>query len=146
MAYAQTFRSGKPALGEHAFSGFHKIGTGSAAMTLGGSVNKTALSLLIVMATASITWNRGAVDPWLSTWMMVGIIVAMVTVLKQKWAPFTTPAYAALEGLALGGLSILSRDSTLAVSYLASVSINASALTSTSGTIFCRIGCRPGLA
>ena len=34
-----------------------------------------------------------------------GFIVAMVTVFKQKWAPFTVPLYAALQGLFLGGIS-----------------------------------------
>src|SRR5207253_285227 len=41
--------------------------------------------------------------------MMVGVIggliVAMATVFRPAWAPFTTPGYAALEGLALGGIS-----------------------------------------
>ena len=107
MAYARTFRSGNPALGEHTFSGFPAVGADSAAMTLGGTVNKTALSLLIVLATASFTWNRGAADPWLGTLTMVGFIVAMVTVFKQTWAPLTTPTYAALEGLAIGGISVV---------------------------------------
>ena len=111
MAYAQTFRSGNPALGDHTFSEFHTAGSASEAMTLGGTVNKTALSLLILMVMASITWNRGVADPWLSTWMMVGFIggfiVAIVTVFKPMWAPLTTPAYAALEGVALGGVSVM---------------------------------------
>lgn len=110
MAYAQTLRSGNPALGEQTFSGFPAVSADSA-MTLGGTVNKTALSLLILLATASITWNRGAADPWLGTMTMVGFIggfvVAMVTVFKQTWAPLTTPVYAALEGLALGGISVV---------------------------------------
>ena len=32
-------------------------------------------------------------------------MVAFVTVFKKEWAPFTTPLYAALEGLLLGGIS-----------------------------------------
>ncbi len=111
MAHAQTFRSGNPALGESTFSGFPAVRDDSLAMTLGGTVNKTALSLVIVLATASFTWNRGAADPWLTALMMGGFIggfvIAMVTVFKQSWAPVTTPAYAALEGLALGGISVM---------------------------------------
>ena len=40
-----------------------------------------------------------------------GFVVAMVTVFKQTWAPYTTPLYAALEGLALGGISYLFEQS-----------------------------------
>ena len=80
-------------------------------MTLSGTVNKTALSLVILLATASYTWNRGVADPWLTALMMGGFIggfvVAMATVFKQTWVPVTTPLYAALEGLALGGISVM---------------------------------------
>jgi uncharacterized YccA/Bax inhibitor family protein len=34
-----------------------------------------------------------------------GFIVAIITIFKKTWAPFTTPIYAILEGLLLGGLS-----------------------------------------
>ena len=48
-------------------------------------------------------------DPRMSALMMVGIfgglIAAMITVFKQHLAPYTTPIYALLEGLALGGIS-----------------------------------------
>jgi uncharacterized YccA/Bax inhibitor family protein len=36
-----------------------------------------------------------------------GFIVAMVTIFKQQWAPYTVPIYALLEGLTLGGVSKL---------------------------------------
>jgi uncharacterized YccA/Bax inhibitor family protein len=36
-----------------------------------------------------------------------GFIVAMVTIFKQHWAPYTVPVYALLEGLMLGGVSKL---------------------------------------
>ena len=81
------------------------------AMTIGGTVNKTGLSLLILLATASVVWNRGPSDPSLWTLMMVGgiggFVLAIATVFKRQWAPFTTPAYAALQGLALGGISVV---------------------------------------
>jgi uncharacterized YccA/Bax inhibitor family protein len=34
-----------------------------------------------------------------------GLIAAMVTIFKKEWAATTTPIYAGLEGLALGGIS-----------------------------------------
>nr|MDP9323819.1 Bax inhibitor-1/YccA family protein [Acidobacteriota bacterium] len=39
--------------------------------------------------------------------VIAGFIVAMVTVFKQSWAPYTTPVYAAVEGVALGGISVV---------------------------------------
>jgi uncharacterized YccA/Bax inhibitor family protein len=80
-------------------------------MTLGGTVNKTALSLGILLVAASYIWNRGPADPSLPAWTLIsviaGFIVAMVTVFKQSWAPYTTPVYAAVEGVALGGISVV---------------------------------------
>ena len=85
--------------------------TGDDSMTIGGTVNKTAFSLLILLVTASYVWNRGAADSALWTFVMVGgiggLVVAMATIFKQTWAPVTTPLYAALEGLALGGISVV---------------------------------------
>ena len=58
-------------------------------MTIGGTVNKTALSLVILLVTASYVWNRGAADPSLWTFTLIGVIggllVAMVTIFKQTW-------------------------------------------------------------
>ena len=105
-----TFRSGNPALKADTFSRYRAV-SGSDAMTLGGTVNKTALSLGILMVAASYVWNRGAEDPALGAFVIVGaiagLVVAMVTVFKQTWAPYTTPLYAGLEGLALGGISVV---------------------------------------
>src|SRR3990172_362777 len=36
-----------------------------------------------------------------------GFVLALVTVFKHAWAPYTTPIYAVLEGLALGGISVI---------------------------------------
>ena len=84
---------------------------GAERMTLGGTVNKTALSLFILLIAASYIWNRGAADPALPLWVMGGVIggliVAVATAFKKTWAPVTTPLYAALEGVALGGISVI---------------------------------------
>jgi uncharacterized YccA/Bax inhibitor family protein len=105
-----TMRSGNPALTADTFT--RSLGASDAErMTLGGTVNKTALSLGILLVAASYVWNRGVGDPLVGVWVMGavvgGAIVALVTVFKQTWAPYTTPAYAALEGVALGGISVV---------------------------------------
>jgi len=50
-----TFRSGNPSLNAKTFSGFDL--TTGATMTIMGTVQKTALSLLLLMTTALFTWN-----------------------------------------------------------------------------------------
>ena len=103
-------RSGNPALTADTFATFPAVADDQA-MTIGGTVNKTALSLLILLIAANFVWNRGASDPLLWTLTLVGVIggflVAIATVFKQTWAPLTTPLYAGLEGLALGGISVV---------------------------------------
>jgi len=108
MANPIALRSCNPALTADTFRGT-RAGLGEAAMTIQGTVNKTALALLILLATASYTWNLGVGDARVPAFTMVGIlgglVLAMVTVFKKEWAGTTTPMYAALEGLALGGIS-----------------------------------------
>ena len=110
MTSAMTMRSGNPALTADTFTSFRAV-PGTEQMTLGGTVSKTALSLVILIAAASFVWNRGAENPALGAWIMVsvvaGLIVALATVFKQAWAPYTTPIYAAAEGIALGGISVV---------------------------------------
>ena len=63
MVCAQMFLSGNPALSERSFFVFPIICDDSTAMTLSGTVNKTAFSLVILSATASYVWNRGPGGP-----------------------------------------------------------------------------------
>jgi len=81
-------------------------------MTLTGTVNKTGILLICVVATAAWSWSRFFHAPASDTaWPLVaiggigGFIVAMVTVFKKQWSPISAPIYALLEGLALGGIS-----------------------------------------
>jgi uncharacterized YccA/Bax inhibitor family protein len=83
-------------------------------MTIRGTVNKTALLLLLVLFSSSWTWNlyfsagdSAVVMPWVFGGLIGGFIVALVTVFKKQWALLTAPMYALLEGLALGGISAI---------------------------------------
>ena len=102
-----TFRSGNPTLNAKTFSGFD-ITTG-ATMTIMGTVHKTALGLLLLMTTALYTWNLPLGDPRINMFMMIGVFggfgVAILTTFKHHLAKYTVPAYALLQGLALGGIS-----------------------------------------
>ncbi len=101
--------SGNPVLNEKTFRGLP--GTGEA-MTLGGTVNRTAIMLALVLITAGWTWNEfytsqnpATVMPYMLGGVIGGLIVALITIFKKTWAPVTAPIYALLEGFALGGIS-----------------------------------------
>jgi len=103
-----SLRSGNPVLRSNTFIGRHtELNTGT--MTIMGTVNKTALCLLLLIVTAIFVWNLSPTDPRISVFMLIGVfgglIAALITVFRQHLAPYTTPIYALLEGLALGGIS-----------------------------------------
>ena len=78
-------------------------------MTIAGTVNKTAMSLAVLLVAAMFVWGKGAQGQLPMFWVWGGVIggfvVAMATTFKPVWAPYTTPLYAGLEGVALGGIS-----------------------------------------
>jgi uncharacterized YccA/Bax inhibitor family protein len=87
-------------------------------MTVSGTVNKTGILAICVVATAAWTWNRflnagdpetamSSVTPLLVLGVIGGLIMGMVTIFKRSWAPVTAPIYALLEGLVLGGISAI---------------------------------------
>ena len=97
-----SMRSGNPALSAKTFK--NAVDTGTEKMTIGGTVNKTAMSLLLLMATASYTWTNPS--PALMMFgLFGGLIMAIITIFKKTWAPYTVSGYALLKGLALGGIS-----------------------------------------
>ena len=99
-----TFRSGNPSLNKNTFKSFSV--TAENQMTLDGTVNKTGISLLLLMFTATYTWN----SPSLGLMALGGIggfIVGILTHFKRHLSAITVPIYAALEGLLLGGISTM---------------------------------------
>ena len=107
MSAHLALRSGNPALGADTFARTSPI-VGHEVMTIGGTVNKTAMSLALLLIAATYVWGRGAAGQLPVPLIFVGVIGgALATAFKQTWAPYTTPLYAALEGLALGGISYL---------------------------------------
>jgi uncharacterized YccA/Bax inhibitor family protein len=107
---ADLLRSTNPVLKEKAFAG--AIPTGET-MTIQGTVNKTGLLLLFVVATAAWTWGLShsptpeVVYPWMFGGAIGGFVVALVTIFKKEWSPISAPIYALLEGLFLGGISAI---------------------------------------
>ncbi len=80
-------------------------------MTLGGTVAKTAILVVITMTTTLATYvfaRRGVnVMPFALGGAIVGFILALVTAFKPAWAAVTGSLYAAAEGLFLGAISAL---------------------------------------
>ena len=109
MANVMGMRSGNPALTAKTFTR-DRAASDTDRMTLQGTVNKTAMSLAILIIAAAYVWNRGLADPNIGLWiggsLLAGFVVALVTTFKPVWAPYTTPVYAVLEGAALGGISL----------------------------------------
>ncbi len=111
-------RSGNPALSENTFLdlGSGTVVTGHAdAMSLNGTVNKTAFLLILTLVGAMFSWsqfnaamlagNPSTIMPYVWGGAIGGFIVALATIFKKEWSPYTAPLYAALEGLFLGAVS-----------------------------------------
>ena len=104
--------SSNPALPENTFLNVSRVADRSEAMTIQGTVTKTAILLLCVLATAGWTWIqffKTGMTSTITTLMWVGVlgglVMAMVTIFKKEWAPITAPVYALLEGFFIGAIS-----------------------------------------
>lgn len=102
-------RSGNPSLKPEAFEKFNHAGTGRK-MTIQGTVNKTFILLLLVLATFVYSWNQflsnpNSAMPLILVGAIGGLIVALITIFVPKVSPFTAPLYALLEGLFVGAVS-----------------------------------------
>ena len=108
-------RTANPALNSKSFGGF--VGTARTsgeAITIGGTVNKTGILLLLVIGAAVWPWRMffrtgdpSVVVPWMIGGAIAGLVLSLVTIFKKEWSPVTAPIYALAEGLFLGGISAL---------------------------------------
>src|SRR5438105_494122 len=67
------FRTGNPALKDSTFRGLARA-AGEEAMTLQGTVNKTGISLLILIAAAAFVWNSSVPAPFILLGLIGGLI------------------------------------------------------------------------
>lgn len=103
-------RTGNPTLKAETFGPALRVSDQEEAMTLSGTVNKSFILVLLVMAGAGITWMQffngsELVMPIAIAGAIGGIIMAIVTTYNKKNSHITAPIYAILEGLFLGGIS-----------------------------------------
>lgn len=107
-------RTTNPVLNEQAFQGFDgwSIADEQRGMTLSGTVQRTFVLLMLVVAASSWTWSLAAAGreqamPWMIGGLIGGLVLALVTTFKQTWSPVTAPLYAIAEGLFLGAVSAM---------------------------------------
>ena len=94
-------RSGNPAFSQG--FGINQSVTGEV-MTLDGTVNKAGILLGLCVGGAYFGWNApGLVLPA----VLIGFVIALFTIFRPKNSPYTAPAYAAIEGVALGGITMI---------------------------------------
>lgn len=107
-------KTSNPTLGEGIINRFSFAAT-DRAMTVQGSINKTALLLALVVAGAAFTWSKvmasieSGVEVGINGWMIAGsvagFIIALIISFRQNLAPFLSPVYAICEGLFIGAIS-----------------------------------------
>ena len=98
-----SLRSGNPVLSKSTFITTTNV---TEKMTIEGTVNKTTISLFLLVGTGYFTFD--VMNPILLIGCGIGgLIIALITIFKKHWAPITVPIYAVLEGGLLGGVSFM---------------------------------------
>jgi uncharacterized YccA/Bax inhibitor family protein len=103
-------RSGNPALNERTFDAVPTVP--GDVMTVQGTVNKTALLLVLAFAAAAASWVVGTaggagIGRWALGAALAGLVVAIATIFRPQWSPVTGPVYALVEGAFLGLVSMV---------------------------------------
>jgi len=109
-----TIKSGNPGLNDKTFAGLPRPALASERMTLQGTVNKSFLLLVVLLAGAFWPWsqylatgNPAVVGAPVMIGLIGGVVLAIAISFRPMLAPYLAVPYAALEGLVLGGISAL---------------------------------------
>jgi len=103
--------SGNPAFSQDMFAGYDQVygAPRSTVMTVQGTMSKTFLLLAILSGAGLWSWNAMGSNQLapavIGVAALVGFVLALVTIFKPTFAPWTSPIYAAMQGVFLGGLS-----------------------------------------
>ena len=80
-------------------------------MTVSGTINKSFLMLVLLIASAAITWimTFNGQNPMIFTigGAIVGFILVLIATFKPQFSGFLAPGYAIFEGLFIGGISAI---------------------------------------
>lgn len=114
-------QSSNPVFGKNTFGASYGTYTASDVMTVKGTINKTMLMFVMVVASAFFVWNKffgmyspenplGALSA-VKTYMLIGgiggFVLALIATFSPRNSGFLVPIYAILEGMFLGGLSAM---------------------------------------
>jgi uncharacterized YccA/Bax inhibitor family protein len=106
--------AGNFAFNQRTFGNQPRVGLGEERMTVQGTVNKSFLLLVVLLAAAFWTWsqfltgtNPAAVSLPMMVGMVAGFVFAMIMSFRPTAAPYLAIPYAACEGLLLGGFSAM---------------------------------------
>ncbi len=93
-------------------------------MTVAGTINKTGILVLLMVATSIISWNLMG-TPLGSLLMISSLILNLVLVIalifKKHWAPVIAPVYALAEGFLIGAVSAMANQATHGVAQNAMI-------------------------
>ncbi len=117
------FKSGNPTLTEKMFDKSLEMDASlQGTMTVRGAINKFGFMMLMLIAGAAYNWHlfEELKQDTMNVLMMVGVFGGLITAIaisfKPNWAPFLAPLYALLEGLFIGGISVI-MNAAFAKSY-----------------------------
>jgi len=77
---------------------------GQGVMTVQGAINKTFILFGIMLITAAFNFQLQSPVLMIGG-AIIGLILVIVNVFKKEYSPLIAPAYAAVEGLLVGGVS-----------------------------------------
>ena len=107
-----TVKTGNPGLNDKTFAGLPRPALASERMTLQGTIHKSFLLLVVLMAAALWPWsqflatgNPGVVLLPVMVGAIGGLVLALIISFRPMTAPYLAVPYAALEGLVIGGIS-----------------------------------------
>jgi len=117
------FKSGNPTLTEKMFDKSLELDASlQGSMTVRGAMNKFGFMMIMLIAGAAYNWHlyEEMKQDTMQTLMYVGVFGGLITAIaisfKPNWAPFLAPIYALLEGLFIGGISVI-MNAAFAKSY-----------------------------
>lgn len=106
-----------PAMNEAVYQRAGFADSSTSVMTIDGTVLKTAILMVILVAGAVCTWSPGvSASPAAPGLMMLGflggLVTALITIFMPRFSPITAPIYAGLEGLCWAAFRASSRGGT----------------------------------
>ena len=80
-------------------------------MTLSGTMNKTVLLFMLLIASAMVIWwmafnGANALVPAIGG-AIAGLVIVVIAAFKPQYSPYLAPGYALFEGLFIGGVSAI---------------------------------------